>query len=395
MKRWLLLLCIGLIVFISPLSAQSVTSAAPLPFQSPVIAEAPVKAAPMSSGSKLRSEDIIHLRVYNNRGGSEIDQDLTINESGDLDVPLVGFVHVGGHKLTELHDILNKALTESAFKGPRVQVSMVKLATTDRVFIWGGVRNPGTLEIRDHITLMDAIKQAGGFYDDILNGTAGYGTNYYDRSSNISTYMMTQSLDYLDETKLKRDGKEIAIKLKRLIRDADMSQNVELRADDVLIIPTRANISPKNDETVYVLGAVLQPARYRFRQNMSVLDAIYMAGGLTNPHQIRFASIIRGIKEPQAAQNGKPIPGGSKAGGATPEIIRVDLRSLFYRGDIQNDQRLQGGDLLLVSTREYRNFLSTFGKFIDNFLPIFGRATQVVGYDTTIRAFNDRFILNK
>lgn len=351
------------------------------------------------SQSSLRGGDVIHLRVYNNRGVAEIDQDLMINDSGDIDLPLVGFVNVAGLNINKLHETLNKVLAESAFKGPRVQVSIVKLAQTDRIYVWGGVKTPGPIEIRDKVSLMDAVKMAGGFFDDILGGGQGQmygGTNYYDTRGQMSLYMVTQSLDYLAETKVRRAGKEFKVDIKKLIKEADMSQNIDLQPNDVLIIPTRANISPKLDETIYILGAVAQPARYRYRDEMSVLEAIYMAGGLVNQHTIKFASIIRGLKGVQPAdKEGKPIKGGFKAGGAKPEIIKVDIRSLMFRGEIQNDQKLKGGDLLLVSTREYRNFLSEFGKFVDNFMPIFNRAATTVGYDTTIRQFNDRFIINK
>ncbi|MFZ2956590.1 MAG: SLBB domain-containing protein [Candidatus Ozemobacteraceae bacterium] len=343
MKRWVFLLCVGMLSGTATLFAQSSSPGTP------------PAAHTTARISRLTPGDMIHLRVYNKRGDAEIDQELIVNDSGDLDIPLVGFVNVAGHPTTELHDILNKVLSETAFKCPRIQVSVVKLAMADRVYVWGGVKNPGPIKIRDHISLMDAVKQAGGFYDEIMTAGHAKGTNLSARCSNMSMNMITQTLDYLDEAKVKRGGKEIPIKLKRLIHDADMTQNIELRPDDVLLIPSRIFVSPKTEETVYVLGAVARPARYKFRQNMTVLDAINMAGGLVNPRRIRFVSIVRNRKKPQSTQDGNCQPSEKKVDETSPEIIQIDLCGLLNRGDVQQDQKLQGGDLVLFSSRPFRN----------------------------------------
>ncbi|HNV70907.1 MAG TPA: SLBB domain-containing protein, partial [Candidatus Ozemobacteraceae bacterium] len=294
--------------------------------------------------------------------------------------PLLGFFNVKGMNSTEVQPALAKALAEKVFQGPRVQVSLMKQAQSDKVYVFGGVKTPGMLQIRDSVSLMDAVQMAGGFEDGNLYGNNQWLTNPTDPRSNMAGFQVTATFDYLSDTKLKRGGKETKIDLKKLIMDGDVAQNIALQPNDVLLIPRRTAVALKDDETLYILGAVEFPARYRFRDNMSIMDAITMAGGLTNKHHIKFASIIRGIKKDADPKSVKP------------EVLKIDLRRFYYRGDISSDVALKPGDIVLVSTREYRNFLSQLGKFVDNFVPILGRADTVVGFDDTIRRFNDRFI---
>ena len=344
--------------------------------------------------SPLRDGDLIHVKVLNNRSMVEVDQDLTVNSSGDMDVPLLGLSKVKGLNISQIQAFLAKEFAEKVFQGPRVQVTIVKLALSDKVFVFGGVKKPGPVSMRDFITVMDAISAADGFEDANLFGN-NWLTNPTDPRSNQAGFQVTQSFDYLSETKVKRAGKDITVDLKKLIQDGDITQNINLENNDVIIIPRRTSVVPKDDETLYILGAVQFPARYRYRNGMGVSDAISMAGGLVNQHYIKFASIIRGVKRGQKVPSVDPRHRKdekvAKASGQ-PEIIKVDLRQFYFRGDINSDPILKAGDILLVSTREYRNFLSQVGRFVDSFLPIMSRANQVIGYDDTIRKFNDRFV---
>ncbi len=252
----------------------------------------------------------------------------------------------------------------------------------DKIFVFGGVKTPGPIDFRDNISIMDVIKIAGGFEEAGLAGEYSWvnTSNFLDSRSQQSAFQISQSLDFLEQTKIKRSSQEIIVNLKKLILDGDISQNKNLLNNDILYIPRRSNVVPKFEETLYILGAVNFPGRYRFRENLSVMDAISLAGGLWSPTNIKFASIIRGLKPGDTNKNVKP------------ETIRIDIRRLFLRGDMSHDKVLKVNDVLLVSTKQYRNLLSDLGQFIDNFLPFFARMEKTVGYDDSIRRFNDRFL---
>lgn len=330
------------------------------------------------ASSPLRAEDVVHIKVLNNKGLSEVDQEFLIDPAGKIDLPLLGFYTVGGLTVTDLERKLSKELSEKVLKGPRVQARIVKQVLSDKVYVFGGVKKPGTVMIRDRMSVLDVIREAGGLEED--NSLAGMNSmtyNQFDPKSFQSTYMTTPTLDFLRDTKLKRSGKEIAVNLQDLISKGDIAQNIDLVNNDILIVPRRGEVTPELKDTIYVLGAVSQPARYRFRKGMSIMDAVQLSGGLEDKHHVKAAMIFRGDYTDKKN---------------LPKPIEVDLRRLYFRGDVTQDQMLQPGDIVYVSTRKYMNVLSKLGDFIDKMLPVVNRMNTVVGYDDSIRRFNDRFL---
>jgi len=88
----------------------------------------------------------------------------------------------------------------------------IPLLPDKSVYVLGGVNNPRAIEYREGISVMEAILEAGGF------------TKFASPN----------------DTKVvrKENGKEttLLIKAKRLLRDADMTQNVKLKPGDYVIV---------------------------------------------------------------------------------------------------------------------------------------------------------------
>lgn len=83
------------------------------------------------------------------------------------------------------------------------------------------------------------------------------------------------------------------------------------------------------NQQVRVVGEVLRPQAIPYRQNMTVLDAMILAGGLTEFAAGNRAVIIR-----------KTETGAKK--------VRVKLKNLLKKGDIRGNYQLLPGDVLLV-----------------------------------------------
>jgi len=332
--------------------------------------------------SPLRAGDILHIKVFNNRGVLEIDKDFFVNSNGAINIPILGQFKVAGKNINELEDDLSRVFAQKAFKSPRVQVNGVKFVFNNKLFVFGGVKNPGSIDFRDKISVMDAIRAAGGFEEgtQIDGAMVWTGTNFLDSKAHQTAFQITRSLDFLEGTKIRRAGKEIPVNLKKLLQEGDISQNLPLFNNDVLFVPRFSSVAPLQEESIYILGAVQNPGRYRFRENLTVIDALSLAGGLWNPSNLKFASIIRGAKPKSGAISSKP------------EVLKIDLRRLFFRRDLSCNHVVRANDILLVSTRQFRNVLSDVGKFIDNLLPFVSRLDSVVGYDDSIRKFNDQFL---
>jgi polysaccharide export outer membrane protein len=74
---------------------------------------------------------------------------------------------------------------------------------------------------------------------------------------------------------LSRNKEKINTNFYSLYFEGDMSQDIDLMAEDIIFIPSnRLNL-------VYVMGAVTAPQNLQFYEGMKVMDAILAAGGFT------------------------------------------------------------------------------------------------------------------
>ncbi len=113
---------------------------------------------------------------------------------------------------------------------------------TVRVTLLGAVQKPGTYEVPIGSRVMDLLSQAGG-----LLPTANM--------SNVS---------------LNRKGEVLNLNLGKLW-EGEMEQNPELQDGDLVLVPA--------SQRIWVTGAVQRPGSFDYQPNMTVLDAISIAGG--------------------------------------------------------------------------------------------------------------------
>jgi len=113
---------------------------------------------------------------------------------------------------------------------------------TVRVTLLGAVQKPGTYEVPIGSRVMDLLSQAGG-----LLPTANI--------SNVS---------------LNRKGEVLSLNLGKLW-EGEMEQNSELQDGDLVLVPA--------SQRIWVTGAVQRPGSFDYQPNMTILDAISIAGG--------------------------------------------------------------------------------------------------------------------
>ena len=100
--------------------------------------------------------------VYNSPGSSHVQttpmmQYYTVDEDGNIEMPVLGVLHVAGLKRTEV-EALVKARLESQVVNPTVQVSVIGA----KVSVLGEVNQPGAVPMNQgRLTILDAIAQAG------------------------------------------------------------------------------------------------------------------------------------------------------------------------------------------------------------------------------------------
>ncbi len=141
----------------------------------------------------------------------------------------------------------------------RYYVSPVVTVRVDRyasnhVFVLGRVSKPGALDFETTPTLLEAIARAGG----LPVGGAGA------EKAALGRCAIFRGRD-----------KVVWIELKQLLNGNNLALNIRLQRNDTVYIPDG------DDQLVYVLGEVHSPGAFRLTPNMTVVDALALAGGPT------------------------------------------------------------------------------------------------------------------
>lgn len=257
---------------------------------------------------RLGPGDIVEIEV------SEVPGTLArtfVMPDGLVHYNLAGGVRAEGLTVSEFSDALTTELRRD-YANPLVNVSLVEVRSR-RYWILGRVYKPGIYPLRQPTTLLEAVSQAGGLFASRFSGT-------------------TEELADLSNSVLIRDGEILPVDFERLIREGDTSQNVYLRHNDFVYLPS------VHSATVLLLGAVNEPKSLGFRGSLSLVESIALGRGLSPDAYPQRVVIVRGShREPSAAT--------------------VDLREILAGG--ATDVRLRPGDIVWVPRRPFGLLEST------------------------------------
>jgi polysaccharide export outer membrane protein len=143
------------------------------------------------------------------------------------------------------------------------------------------------------------------------------------------------------------------VDLRRLVQDADLSQNVPLRTDDTVVVPdlvSGANPQELSERRIYVLGRVQRPGVYTIRHEVPILHAIFLAGGFVDagPPARSAGAAADGAAAPA------PPPLADRGDLSNAFVIRgkeripVDLRRLIQKGDLSQNVMIRHEDTIVV-----------------------------------------------
>jgi polysaccharide export outer membrane protein len=252
---------IGLLSALLLLSLQTATAwGAQQPIQAPP--PPPQNVAPAANISPLTAlgpGDSVTLHVF---GQPDMDSTLGVAEDGTLRVPLAGPVQVGGLSSDLASRRVEKALKDGGYLlDPHVSLT-IATSMSQRVSVFGEVRNPGRYPVDAHTSVVDLLTEAGGVSE------------------------LGSDTVYVLRTEASGEAKRYSVNLKGLNDPRGAAPTQLLRAGDSLIVP-RA-------EQFFILGEVTKPDKYKLEPNMTVMQAISLAGGLTPKGTFRRVEIKRG-----------------------------------------------------------------------------------------------------
>jgi polysaccharide export outer membrane protein len=202
------------------------------------------------------------------------DKPYRVAPSGSVDLPLLGTVRAAGLTVpqfkTAVADIAGKYIAD-----PQVSVNVTEYQSQP-VSVMGAVNGPGVRSLSGPKRLLEVISMAGGLRPD-----AG-GVVRITRESAWGELLVPGA-----RTSLSGEYSMAEIDLEALISGRDPSVNILVRPHDF--------VSVSKAELLYVLGEVKKAGGFPIssKDNMTVLKAISLAGGLERSAAPKSARIIR------------------------------------------------------------------------------------------------------
>jgi polysaccharide export outer membrane protein len=208
----------------------------------------------------------------------------TVQPDGAITLPLVGRVKAAGLSLSGFEMQLTRALADGFLIEPRVAVTL-DAHRGRRIFIFGAVSSPGAYALPEGQTLIEALVRAG-----------------YATASQVVVVRPKRPSAGPTLPENAGDAEVIRVNLKELEKDVEqgsLARNIPLQDGDTVFIP-------RSDPTrIFVTGQVRTPGAYSITENTSVLQAVALAGGVTESAAINRLRIMRIVDGKQKTLNVK------------------------------------------------------------------------------------------
>lgn len=195
-------------------------------------------------------------------------QGFVVDNSGNIQFPYAGSIHVSGLRVEQAQQAVYAELSKVFIK-PQLTVRVTSFRAK-QIYVDGEVRTPGAVPVNDiPLTLYEAINRAGGF-----SATA-------DQSRMV----------------LVRNGVSHRLNLSKMLESDQNPSNILLKNGDLLRVVSR------DDNGVFVMGEVNKPitALPMKSGKLTLSDALSQAGSLnTASADAAQLYVIRGSTESQA-----------------------------------------------------------------------------------------------
>lgn len=226
-------------------------------------AQAQPQAAPAAAGAttqyRLALGDTIRITVFQ---VPDLSLETRINEAGAISYPLLGSVALAGLTVTEAEQRLARGLRDGNFvRQPQVSITLTQ-ARGNQVSVLGQVGRPGRYPLETgEVRLTDMLATAGGIAQGGSDVVVVLGTR------NGQAYRAEVDLPAVFAATGRRGA------------------DVVLQNNDVIWV--------ERVPTIYLYGEVQRPGALRLERNMTVMQALASAGGLTQRGTLRGLRVSR------------------------------------------------------------------------------------------------------
>jgi polysaccharide biosynthesis/export protein len=289
---------------------------------------------PQSSGASYKDyqvgpEDLLEIGIY---GQEKLNRTLRVSGQGDITMPLLGVVKVAGLTPQKIEKRLGELYDAQFLVNPQVTVA-VKEFRYQRVSVTGAVAKPGIYELIGPRTLLEVLSLAGGLASQTSSIPAG---------DVITVIRNPKAPDSVGTGKAGTSkmaaplAETVVIDIRRLVSGRSPDLNIMVANGDVVDVPFA--------DTAYVMGAVKQPKSVAVKENLTVSQAVALAGGV----------------DPLLASSSITIMRFDKQG--TPTSIKANLKSIMANNE--PDIPIKGSDVVMVNESSVKMALYLFKSLI-------------------------------
>ncbi len=232
--------------------------------------------------------------------------ELTIGPDGKIYFDLLPGTDIWGLTIGEARRLLEQKL-DQFYTGVQVSLTLRNVGSK-HIWMLGSLDKPGLYPTTAPTTLLEALSLAGGTR----------------RSRSTVTTVDTADLRHAFVV---RQGEVLPVNFQRLLREGDMSQNIYLRPDDFIYVPSGAA------REIYLFGAVRTPRAMPVSETPTLVAAITAGGGTLRDAYLSQVAIVRGSL-------------------TSPEIAVVDYQEIIEGR--APDIALEPRDIVFVPNSPYR-----------------------------------------
>lgn len=193
----------------------------------------------------LGEGDVITINVFQR---PDLTASARIGSSGTVFVPMAGQVQLAGLTIADAQSTISQILRKTGAV-PQAQVDVqVTNFNSQLVSLFGAVNKPGRYVLDRPTSLTELIAQSGGLrIDSSQNATIIRGSG--------------------------ASSQQIVVDLRRILEKGDRAADLLVKGGDIVNVPA----APK----VYMYGSVGHPGVYQLDGEMSVIQGLALAGGIT------------------------------------------------------------------------------------------------------------------
>jgi protein involved in polysaccharide export with SLBB domain len=284
---------------------------------------------------KIGPEDVLEISLW--QGIEEKKYTVQVRPDGMISFIFFQDLYISGLTVSELDNLLTQRFRRF-IRQPQVAVRVKEYNSK-------------------YVSLMGAVSTTGGVI--VGPGTArgsrtGPGNYYLTGKTNVLQALAraggpTDKANLREITVRRKTGQATTVNLNKTITQGDLSQNVVLDSEDTVVVPV---IAEDKKNRVFVFGEVNNPGVIPTRGDLTVVEALALAGGFKQRAVLGDARILRGDM-------------------TRPEVIACDIDRILNKGDMSQNVKLRNGDMLYVP----KNAIGRVSDFLREISPILGFIT--------------------